>query len=413
MLEDYIQSQRVLARIRSNPIREHIERLVEDMHGRGYSPDTVRGSVRAVEHFGTWLSTRRRKLQAITKESIGAFLQRHLPQCSCSPPVNRTVNNIRPALFRLLPRPTGDVRGATTPAERLVQEYVEYLTEVCGLALETRHSRSRYAREFLESQTRRGNHRSTDWTVQDVMRFAMGYFSRCKRSTAQEATSALRSFLRFLHSRGLCDGRLVHALPRVPQRKREGLPRTMTEEQLRRFLGSFDHSGATGRRDYAMALYMVELGLRVSEVVAIQLDDIDWRNGTIRIRSSKGRRTRLLPLSSRIGKATASYLKNGRPASSYRHVFLRHTLPVGYPAPRTLVRRAMCRAYERSGFPVNWTGTHILRHTAATRLLQRGASLKEIADLLGHQSIDTSAIYAKVNLPALAAVALPWPEVRS
>ncbi len=185
----------------------------------------------------------------------------------------------------------------------------------------------------------------------------------------------------------------------------------MTQEQLLRFLDSFDRTSVTGRRDYAMTLFMLELGLRVSEVTDLRLDDIDWRAGTVRIRSAKERRTRILPLPSRVGKATAIYLDGGRPLSAERQVFLRHRAPLGTPVSRELVRGVIRRAYARSACPHEWTGTHILRHTVATRLLQSGASLKEIADLLGHQSIDTAAIYGKVNLPALAAVAMPWPEV--
>ena len=413
MLEQYVRSPSVLARIDRNPLRGHIRRLTDYLHGRGYRASTILGQLSVVEHFGKWLSTRRRRLRGVTEESVRTFLQRHLPQCTCSPPAPRCVDGVRQALSLLLLCCGPKVRPTPTPAERLVREYVQHLDEVCGAAQETLHCRARYAREFLASQMSKGHHRPSMWTVQDVMRFALGYFERCKRSSALVAACSLRNFLRYIHSRGLCNGRLVHAVPSIPQRKQEGLPRIMTEEQRRRFLSSFSRSDATSRRDYAMALFMVELGLRASDVIGLELDDIDWRNGTVRVRSSKERRARVLPLSSRIGKATASYLRNGRPISTHRQVFLRHTLPVGFPTTRCTVRRAVCRAYERSGFPIDWTGTHILRHTAATRLLCRGVSLKEIADILGHQSIDTSAIYAKVNLPALGAVALPWPEVKS
>jgi site-specific recombinase XerD len=186
----------------------------------------------------------------------------------------------------------------------------------------------------------------------------------------------------------------------------------MTEEQLARFLDSVDRSTATGRRDYAMGLCMAELGLRVSEVVEVELEDLDWRNGLMQIRSPKGRQSRQLPITHRLGKAIAGYFKAGRPNSSCRSAFLRHRAPVGKAVGRELVRGVVRRAYVRIGCP-QWTGTHILRHTAATRLHQRGATLKEIADLLGHRSIDTSKIYTKVDLPVLRTVALSWPEARS
>ena len=409
MLEHYVRDRLVLARLRRNPLKEHIERLVAEMREQGYSSSTIQTYIRVADHFGRWFGKRWRRSRVLGGEAIDAFLHRHLPRCTCPSPSQRDVAMIRPVLLRLIPK---RLAVAETPDEMLVLQYLRYLEEMCGAARETLLARARYAREFLAHQRACGADRPCDWSVEQVMQWVMDYFARCKRSSAHTAACSLRNFLRFAHSRGLCDARLVHAVPKIPVWRHEGLPRVMTEDQVLRFITSFDRSYPIGRRDYAMALLMLEMGLRVSEVAALELDDIDWRNGMVAVRSSKGRRVRLLPLTDRIGKAISSYIRQGRPASNDRHVFLRHTLPVGAPAKCTLVRRAVCRAYVRSGFPDNWSGTHILRHTAATRLLHRGVCLKEIADILGHRSIDTSAIYAKVDLPALSAVALPWPEVQ-
>lgn len=158
---------------------------------------------------------------------------------------------------------------------------------------------------------------------------------------------------------------------------------------------------------------MVRLGLRAGEVARLCLDDIDWRCGTLRIEGGKGRRCHVLPLPAELGRAVVAYLTRGRPRSPHRRLFLRHTAPVGEPINAGAVARAIWRAHQRGQVGATWKGSHALRHTAATRLLRAGASLKEIADILGHRSIDTTAIYAKVDLPRLAGVALPWPEVRS
>lgn len=118
-------------------------------------------------------------------------------------------------------------------------------------------------------------------------------------------------------------------------------------------------------------------------------------------------------MSKRLGRAIAAYIYRGRPCTLERRLFLRYTVPLGTPIGPEMVRGAVRRAYARSGMDARWTGTHILRHTAATRIHQAGASLKEVADILGHGCIDTTAIYTKVNLALLATVALPWPEVKS
>ena len=244
------------------------------------------------------------------------------------------------------------------------------------------------------------------------MAFTAGYAARCRPSSAQVAASSLRSLLRFLQLHGDCGPALVAAVPHLPSWRLDHLPRTMTDEQLRRFLARFDRSTPTGRRDYAMALCQVDLGLRVSEVSALRLEDLDWRAATLRIAGGKSRRTRELPLTEGVGRAIAEYLRRGRPATTCRHVFVRHTVPVGTAIGTELIRGVIRRAFARVEGCAHWTGTHALRHTAATRLHRRGASLKEVADLLGHRSIDTTAIYTKVDLPTLAAVALPWPEVQ-
>jgi integrase len=185
----------------------------------------------------------------------------------------------------------------------------------------------------------------------------------------------------------------------------------MTEQQLQAFLASFDRKTALGRRNYAIAVLMAILGLRASDVAALRLDSLDWRESSIRIARPKSRRVDVLPLPHRVGQAIADYLRHGRPATSARHVFIRHRAPKGTPLTAAAIQRVAIGAYRRCGFDPQWKGTHILRHTVATQMHQHGASLKEVADVLGHRSIETAAVYAKVNLPALASVALPWPEV--
>ena len=158
---------------------------------------------------------------------------------------------------------------------------------------------------------------------------------------------------------------------------------------------------------------MLNLGLRSGEVAFLELTDIDWRRSIIRLRCNKNRMSRELPLMHRCGNALADYLQWGRPESLSQKVFVRHSTPSGYDLSSENVRGAMRRAYKRAGLPQEWTGTHILRHTAATRMFNNGASLKEIADVLGHQSIDTTIIYTKVNTVAMKTVCQAWPGAHS
>lgn len=415
MLEQYFRSARVHERIHDNILHDEIKRLIEHLNRRGHPIRTVQRYVQAAEHFGRWLHHRRHRI-SISSEAIDRFLKQHLPNCRCPVPAARHLYSTRSALKHLLRALGKEVnvnpRIARSRIAQIIDDYDEHLSATCGLAGETRHYRKRYALELLEDRFPRGNLRLRSLTVKNVVDFVCKYTAEQKRSSAQVAACSIRSFLRFLQMQDLCSESLVRAVPRIPQWKLSSVPRTLSQNQQRRFLTAFNRSTSNGCRDYAMALCMVQLGLRVSEVVELRLDDIKWREGLIEVRSTKERRVRQVPLTASIGKAIACYLRDGRPISRNPKLFLRKTVPIGTAVTKTLVRYVIRCAFARCGLPANWTGTHILRHTAATRLYERGAALKEIADLLGHRSLDTSTIYTKVNISQLGTVALPWPEVR-
>jgi integrase len=152
---------------------------------------------------------------------------------------------------------------------------------------------------------------------------------------------------------------------------------------------------------------IVDLGLRSREVINLDLDDIDWAAGILRIVKGKSRRVDVMPLPQATGSAIADYLRSERPQTANRRVFVRHVAPVDEPVGPDVVRRAVREAYQRCGLP--YTRVHILRHTLASRLLNTGGTLKEVADVLRHRELDTSMIYAKVDIGRLSAVAMPWP----
>ena len=184
--------------------------------------------------------------------------------------------------------------SAPNPVDVAVEHYGRYLRDTCGLAESTCTYRARYAREFLQAKFADGPMRWETIRPEDLMAFTAGYAARCRPHSAQVAASSLRSLLRFLQLRGECEPALVAAVPHIPSWRLDHLPRTMTDEQLRLFLARFDRSTPTGRRDYAMALCQVDLGLRVSEVSALRLEDVDWRAATLRIEGGKSRRTRVI-----------------------------------------------------------------------------------------------------------------------
>jgi len=402
-------------RLRANPLGELIEELVARLRELGYSWLTVRGYAQALEHFTTWLIGEGLCLNDVDKELVRSFLYDHLSNCRCPKPAPTELKRVRSALNHLLrmlrERMPADVNETPTPIDAELREYRHHLKKICGLAESTCDRSVRYAREFLQASFA---HNDLQWDLlkpDNVISFVAGYAARCARSTVQVAASALRTFLRYLRFHSRCPEALIGAVPRIPNWRLSHVPKTMTGEQLQAFLESFDRATATGRRDYAMALCQVVLGLRACEVAGLLLDDIDWRSGIVRIGPAKGLRARELPLTKRVGEAIVDYVRGGRPPSDCRNVFVRHRAPRG-AVSLAVVHGAIRMAFARTKGCEKWTGTHVLRHTAATNLLERGASLKDISDVLGHRCIETTTIYTKVNLENLKAVVMPWPEVQ-
>jgi integrase/recombinase XerD len=417
MLNQVFDRPFVLSRLRAGPFGDLLDEYAGRLRAQGYTRSTIRQRVWAVEHFGTWFHSHPRSSPPLDQEAVRRFLVEHLPHCRCPAPAPLTFHSVRPALTQLLRllRDRGRLRPeavASQPAVVAVEQFRHHLRETCGLAESTCRGRVRYALAFLEGKFGHGPLRWGDLHPSDAVSFVTGYAQRCRPGATQMVADALRSFLRYLQFRGWCSPALVAAVPRFPHWRLSHLPKTMTDEQLGAFLATFDQATATGRRDYAMALCQAHLGLRVSEVVDLLLEDLNWRAATLHVANRKTGRARELPLPQCVGQAIADYLRQGRPTTADRHVFVRHRRLQGVAVSASLVRNVMALAFDRVPGCEHWAGTHVLRHTAATRLHRRGANFKEIADLLGHRCLSTTAIYAKVDLPSLSGVALPWPEAQ-
>ena len=242
----------------------------------------------------------------------------------------------------------------------------------------------------------------------DVTAFLARECPRRSVSGAMDLAANLRALLRYLRVAALIERPLVWAVPNVADLRGRSLPKGLAPEVVAAMLASCDRERLIGKRDRAVLLLLARLGLRAGEVAAIELEDIDWRAGELLVRG-KGHRQDLMPLPVDVGEALVAYLRV-RPRSEHRAVFLCVLAPLGpvtSPGVATIVRRA-CR---RAGVPQ--VGPHRLRHTAATQMLAARASLEEIAQVLRHRHLVSTANYARVDRDALRALALPWPGERS
>jgi len=298
-------------------------------------------------------------------------------------------------------------------ADAVLAAFGEHLRRARGVCPEVRHNYARSVHAFLEAVFGDGPVDPARICVHDVVEFVSAATRRYRPATVQLVATSLRSFFRFARAEGLREDRMEDAVPKVPRRRLTCLPRHLDGTQFADLIASFDSSSPRGLRDRAILLCVARLGLRASEVARLSLDDIDWRNATVRVATRKTGHGALLPLPDDLGRALTAYLRRGRPGAHVRQVFVLHRQHVGAPIDRHVVGDAVGRALRHAGVDAPIRGANLLRHSLATDLLGHGATMKEIADLFGHRSLATTSIYASVDVSALREVALPWPKVTS
>jgi site-specific recombinase XerD len=390
----------------SGPLAPYAPGFASWLRSRGYSPLAVEGRLSQLGQLSRWLE----------REGHGAG----------------DVTDARVAVFAGTRREAGLVLWSSPRSAELPLEYLREIGVVSAPKQAAERSRLEellveYGRYLLVER------RLSEHTVCDVRVPAAGLFlagregpdglglerlsgadvslflaRECPRrsvSGAQGLVCALRSFLRFLHLAGLTEASLVWAVPSVADLRDRTLPRGLERSVVKKLLAGCDRRTLVGRRDYAVLLLLSRLGLRAGEVAALELDDVDWRSGLVCVRGKGGRHDEL-PLPADLGEALVSYHRR-RPRCESRALFLRVTAPRAGLNRSTIgwIVRAAC---DRAGLPP--VGAHRLRHTAATNMLDAGASLAEIGQVLRHCEQKTTAIYAKVNRNALRALARPWPS---
>ena len=387
----------------------YVLRLVE----RHYAANTVRIYVYGVAHFARWTHRCRVGVRDLADEAVRRFIDEHLPRCTCPSPVQRCRHQVRAALRQLLITlvDAGVLIGSRRPdaVEDQLERFDAHMQQARGLAETTRVRRLSVVRSLLRFCVAGDVNSDATATpsADELRRFIARELSRVSPASASSLAGALRGYLRFM---ALSGARVDHLLPVIapPAHWRlASLPQTLSLSEVTRLLDAFPPELPSHLRAYAMVRCLVDLGLREREVVSLELDDIDWEAGTLRIRKGKSRRVDVMPLPQTTGRAIAAYLRSERPTTLNRRVFVRHVAPLDEPIRPDVVRNTVRQAYLRCGLP--YTRVHILRHTLARRLLETGGTLKEVADMLRHRTLDTSMIYAKVDIGRLAAVAMPWP----
>jgi integrase/recombinase XerD len=388
------------------PLASYAQGFIGELARLGYTPLSAARQSRRMAQLSRWLAGEGLGAADLTDEHMKQFLEVKRAKGDTNGVSVRGFEQLVDYLRArgAAPQP---VPAAVSPVTGLLADFRTYLLQERGLVEATVCNNERAARLFLDRRCleHRGDPALEELSAQDVASFALAECQVRGIGSAKMLVTGLRSLLRFLYVSGRVPLALWSAVPAVAGWRGGSLPQGLPPGQVSALLGGCDRRRRVGRRDFAILMLLGRLGLRAGEVAALELDDIDWRAGDLIIRG-KGRRQERLPLPADVGEAIAAYLSRGRPPSSDRYLFRRARAPQGrlvVGAVKAVVRNGCLRA------GIAPFGPHRLRHTVATQMLAAGAGLPEVAQLLRHASIITTAGYAKVDRGALRALALPWP----
>jgi site-specific recombinase XerC len=411
MLKSFFVDTAAAGRLRSCLLGPYLEAFCARLVDAGYRRATIRYKLWVISGLARWMAQRRLGLVDLDERRAGEFTEARRRG-------GRSCRGFRSTVLLLIEQlrssgalPTLERAGDHSPMASLLMRYAEYLRRERGLSEVTITGYLPFARALVSERPQGGSAGPGRLRPEDVRDFLISRVRRMAPRRAQLMASAVRSFLRYLFLSGELETDLALAVPTVRQWRLSSVPRHIRSEDVERLLRACDRSTATGRRDHAVLLLLARLGLRAGEVVALELGDLRWREGELVVRG-KGLFRDRLPLLPDVGEALALYLRKNRPDADSRRVFLRSRAPHrGFANPST-VSTIVARALARAGLAPAMRGAHLLRHSLATGMIRRGASLAEIGQVLRHRSPLTTEIYAKLDFDALREVAMPWPTSR-
>jgi len=373
----------------------------------GYTQKTGGECLKSAVHLGHWVASEEIDISALDERSIAGF-EAHLPGCGYPfGRIGKHSHAVRNARVFLRFLRTFDIAPSATqpPQSPVLDGFGDWLRRQKGV---TERTVCAYGYEIKELFGRLGEDPSR-YSAQALRAVIVSLVTGHGPGKAERVLTAARAFLRWQAAIGGCSPDLIGALPKVPRWSQTTLPKYLPAEEVELLIGSCETATLPGLRDRAILLLLARLGLRAGDIVALRLSDIDWIDASIKV-TGKGRQEARLPLSQEVGDAILAYLDQGRPRIDLDHVFLAIGAPWRPLGGSSAVGGIVARAILRAGINAPIHGAHLLRHSAATSMLRQGASLYAIGTLLRHQSLETTAQYARVDSRALLRVAQPWPE---
>jgi integrase/recombinase XerD len=407
MLDFYFVSKVRRFQLQRGPMGRYLDGLADELQRESYARLSARRLLSISGQFSYFAGLIGAAVQDIDEALAQRFITHAFPDDAQAPNAIRKMLDYLRRQGVIAPPP----ELPPLPFASVVAGFDRYMRDVRGLATTTRKCCVGHARSMIDwLVVRYGDQALERVAGTDVLEFITDQLDRGgSRSWRGHLCSQTRRFLSYLHTSGSIATDVARAVPSVSTPRLASLPRGFRWSQVRALIDGVDTSHPDGIRDKAILLLLATLGLRSGEVRALELGDIRWQSGEIRLPRTKTRRERVLPLLAEVGAALADYILHGRPVLPLPQVFLRHGPRPGAMQPNTIVW-VVRRHLDRAGIRVAGRGAHALRHSLATRMVNAGVSIKSVADVLGHASIDTTAIYTKVDMTTLATVALPFPR---
>ena len=405
----FFASPKTLRRIHVGPLGSYVDDFATLLEEQLYSQSSAQGIIRNVAKWSRWLyghHVEARDVDAVLLEQYLTHLVR----------IGSLGHEVRPALYKMLTwLQSRSVAQAVSPpiisgqSEIELNNFARYLSQERGLSATTLRCYLPYISQFMTERFGDNPIEFEALVAEDITGFVQRNSQCLSHFSVQHLITALRCFLNYLRLMGRISIDLAFCVPMVANFSFSTLPNCLRPDQIEQVLSLCDQSTAKGLRDYAILLLLARLGLRAGEVIALKLDDISWEQGYLTIRRKGGRFTRL-PILNDVGNAIANYLTSGRPTCHDRHVFIRETAPRTGMSDASSVSALVMSALLRAGIESVRKGAHLFRHSLATNMLRKGASFKEIGEVLGHRNQYTTQLYAKVDLSSLERLALPWPR---
>jgi site-specific recombinase XerD len=411
MLEKIYHDKLAIQELRQGVLGKYVDDFALYLHELGYSKKQLRFRLAVIRRLSAWLTKNNVSLFDLNEDQLNQFIKIRAKQSKTflqhghRKILSFFINYLR--LKKIIPQSI-PVIPENESIERIIQAYTKYLDEDKGLCASTIIRNKKIIYDFLYKQFGKNEFIAKKITQNIILVYIIKFKEMYALKSLQVMVSVLRSFLRYLVMIGKVNVELANCIPAMPSWRAAHLPVFLVKAETIKLLKACDRRTPTGRRNYAILLLLMRLGLRASEVLKLTLDDINWDLSELEVRG-KGRKRRVLPLPSDVGKAIASYIYYARPKCLDRHVFIRSCPPYKGLGNSSSISAIVRRALIAASLKPQQMGAHLLRYTAAMETLSNGATLFEIGELLGHCSVDTTAIYTKIDVVSLKELAQPWP----